>query len=202
MQRLSAALLLLLFGLGSPVSSPRSFAPDTSHFDSAAVELEISGPRQIRAGDDLKFQAFIVNHSSRIIALPSSSSSAIWSGWWKITDAFGRTLPTPPPELICGTHFQPPIADKDVIFVLPGQRAEIKDVGDPSIFFIFPGKGSYRVSLTVGFVTPRIWRTSGGGTAYSGLSPDSTISGGKLDELLHAPSINVTSQTWTMYLTD
>jgi hypothetical protein len=198
-------IFVLLFSAflasGTPVPKPGIDPPNASSPARASVELEISGPRLIRAGQNLKFRVFLVNRSSQVIAVPSPTGGYRPSFNWTITDTTGRALPVPP-LFICGTKSAPSVGDNDFIFLQPGERTQIMDVGDPSNYFLFPGKGSYRVSLALQFIPPRIWHSADGSlTHYSGIS-GSTMTPDKQDHLLNAPTIEAASNNWTVYLSD
>ena len=196
-----ALLLSAFLASGAPVPKPRIDPQEATSPARASVELEISGPRLIRAGQNLKFRAFLVNLSSQLIAVPSPTGVYGSRFNWTITDTTGRVLPVPS-LFICGTMSAPSVGDDDFIFLQPGERTQIMDVGDPSNYFLFPGKGFYRVSLTLKFIPPRIWHSDDGSlTYYSGIS-GSTMAPDKQDHLLNAPTIEAASNSWTVYLSD
>jgi hypothetical protein len=194
-------LLSAFLASGTPVPKPRTDPQKATSPARASVELEISGPRLIRAGQNLRFRAFLVNLSPQLIAVPSPTGVYGPSFNWTITDTTGRVLPVPS-LFICGTKSAPSVGDKDFIFLQPGERTQIMDVGDPSSYFLFTGKGFYRVSLTLEFIPPRIWHSADGShTYYSGIS-GSTMAPDKQDHLLNAPTIETASNSWTVFLSD
>jgi hypothetical protein len=196
------ALFAALFsaaGFPAPAPSHPSGPKDTSAQNSALVELEISGPRLIHVGDDLKFRTFLVNRSSQVIAFPSPTSQYGRSTYWTVTDGAGRELPGPI-FYVCGTVARASVADSDFEFLRPGERMEITNPGDPSNNVFFSGKGFYRVSLSLDFTPPTIRHSADGKlTYYTGIS-GSTMSPAKQEKLLSTPKLQATSNVWTMYL--
>jgi hypothetical protein len=104
-----ALLLSAFLASGAPVPKPRIDPQEATFPARASVELEISGPRLIRAGQNLKFSAFLVNLSSQLIAVPSPTGVYGSRFNWTITDTTGRVLPVP--SLFIGwrqrLHFSP-----------------------------------------------------------------------------------------------
>jgi hypothetical protein len=171
------------------------------------VQLIISGPRLIRANQDLKFSAFLVNRSTEPIVVPSTT------GWyqailtWKITDASGKTLPPNQHWKVLtdnvGAGQGPAFKTEDFVLLKPGQKTEIMNLGDPADRFLFGGKGFYEVTLQYSFSpplnTPQILvqgpnaEHSQVGLYHSTLSPE-------LRGLLLKNPIETTSNKWEMFL--
>jgi hypothetical protein len=200
---LSIVLFSALLVAASPAPAQQPAAQAVSSPATAAAELEISGPRLIRFGDDLKFHVFLVNRSPSTILFPSPAGHYRPGLEWTITDTSGTVLP--PPNWYssfgyCPVVGRPSVGDDDFVFLKPGERIEITNPGDPSYFFSFPREGFYRVTLHLGFQPPRIWHSPDGSlTSYMGIC-GSTMSPGKQEKLLNTPPVDVTSNTWTMYL--
>jgi hypothetical protein len=194
---------LLVAASPAPAQQPTAQAAASSPAN-AAAELEISGPRLIRFGDNLKFHVFLVNRSPSTILFPSPAGHYRPGLEWTITDTSGTVLP--PPNwyrslgFFCPVVGRPPVGDDDFVFLKPGERIEITNPGDPSDFFSFPREGFYRVTLHLGFQPPRIWHSADGSlTSYVGIS-GSTMSPGIQEKLLNSPPVEVTSNIWTVYL--
>ncbi len=201
-------MLLSTLRLPSPTQLPQSTgSQQVSAPSTAAVELEISGPRLIRAGDNLKFRAFLVNRSSKVIAFPSPTGHSP-SGYygpalqWRITRTDGRILPSP--RLVyCPVVGPPRVVDDNFVFLQPGEQVEIAIPFDPSDYFIFPGKGFYRVSLQILFTPPSAGRNADGSLRwFSGVADPSAMSPDRLEKVMRSPRIEATSNTWTMYLSE
>jgi hypothetical protein len=199
MRRFWTVMLMFLSGIGVPTAAQQPEAASPPRSNDANVELTISGPRVIRAGEDLRFRAFIVNRSSDVIAIPSPTYPYGCGLGWTITDRSGRTLPMRLGTPYCPLRELPPIRDGDFILVQPGQRVELKEIGDPSNCFLFPGRGFYRVSLRFVFDRPsRKLATFG----TNGRFPRTSVSEQSLETLLQAPAIDASSAPWTLYLTN
>jgi hypothetical protein len=172
------------------------------------VQLIISGPRLIRADQDLKFRAFLVNRSTEPIVVPSPT------GWyqavltWKITDTAGRLLRPNKAGMVFGDNVGagqgPAFKAADFVLLKPGEKTEIMNLGDPADRFVFQGKGFYEVTLQYSFSppldTPHIVAGQGPNAEHSqfGLY-HSTLSPELKSRLLKNP-IETTSNIWKMYL--
>jgi hypothetical protein len=185
-------------------------APSQTDVRSAHVEVQliISGPRLIRADQDLKFRAFLVNRSAEPIVVPSPT------GWyqavltWKITDTSGRLLPPNKRGMVFGDNVGAgqgaAFKDADFVLLKPGDKTKIMNLGDPADRFVFGGKGFYEVTLQYSFSPPL--DTS---HIVAGQEPNaehsqfglyhSTLSPELKSRLLKNP-IEVTSNKWKMYL--
>jgi len=171
------------------------------------VQLIISGPRLIRANQDLKFRAFLVNRSTEPIVVPSPI------GWyqafltWKIMDAAGKILPPNEHWTVLIDHVGagngPAFKDADFVLLKPGERTEIMNLGDPADQFLFGGKGFYEVTLQYSFSPP----LNTNQILVQGPNPEhsqaglyhSTLNSELRSRLLKNP-IETTSNTWKMYL--
>jgi len=185
-------------------------APLQTNIRSAPVEVQliISGPQLIRADQDLKFKAFLVNRSAEPIVVPSPA------GWyqavltWKITDASGKVLPPNEHWKVFADHVDagqgPGFKDADFVLLKPGEKTEIVNLGDPADRFVFEGKGFHEVTLHYSFSppldAPQIVAGQGpnaehsqSGLYHSALSPEFR------SRLLKNP-IEATSNKWKMYL--
>lgn len=204
MRPLGIVLFSALFIAASPAPAQQPATQAVSFPANAAAELEISGRHLIRFGDDLKFHVFLVNRSPSTILFPSPAGHYRPRLEWTITDTSGTFLPPPHWDtsrgFYCPVTGRPSVGDDDFVFLKPGERIEITNPGDPSDFFSFPREGFYRVTLHLGFQPPRIWHSPDGSlTSYTGIS-GSTMSPDKQEKLLNTPPVEVTSNTWTMYL--
>ena len=185
-------------------------APLQTNVRSSPVEVQliISGPQLIRANQDLKFRAFLMNRSAEPIVVPSST------GWyravliWKMTDTSGKVLPPNEHWKVYADHVGagqgPGFKDADFVLLRPGEKTEIMNLGDPADRFVFEGKGFYEVTLQYSFSpplnTPHIVTGQGPdaehsqfGLYHSSLSPELK------SHLLKNP-IEATSNRWRMYL--
>jgi hypothetical protein len=172
------------------------------------VQLIISGPQLIRADQDLRFRAFLVNRSTEPIVVPSPA------GWyqavltWKITDTSGKMLPPNKRWMVFGDNVGagqgPAFKDVDFVLLKPEEKTEIMNLGDPADRFVFEGKGFYEVTLHYSFSppldTPHIVVGQGQSAEHSqfGLY-HSTLSPELRSHLLKNP-IEATSNKWKMYL--
>jgi hypothetical protein len=204
MLSLGIVLFSALLIAASPTPAQQPVSQAASLPVNAGVELQISGPRLIRFGDNLKFHVFLVNRSPSTILFPSPASRYRPGLGWTITDANGIVLP--PPDwygsrgFYCPVTGRPSVGDDDFVFLKPGERIEITNPGDPSDFFSFPREGFYHITLHLGFQPPRIWHSADGSlTSYMGIS-GTTMSADKQEKLLNTPPVEVTSNTWTVYL--
>lgn len=172
-----------------------------------AVQLIISGPRLIRANQDLKFRAFLVNRSAEPIVVPSPTAWYQAFLTWKITDASGKILPPNQHGRVftdnVGAGEGPAFKDADFVLLKPGERTEITNLGDPADQFLFGGKGFYEVTLQYSFSPPLNTKQ----IVVQGPNPEhsqvglyhSTLSSELRSRLLKNP-IETTSNTWKMYL--
>jgi len=191
--------LVILACLAAPLQTQVRNAP-------VDVQLIISGPRLIRADQDLTFTAFLVNRSAEPIVVPSSA------GWyqailtWKITDTSGKTLPPNERWRVIDDHVGagngPAFKDADFVLLKPGERTEIMNLGNPADHFLFGGKGFYEVTLQYSFSPPLHTfqivvegpnpEHSQAGLYHSTLSPE-------LSRRLLKNPIETTSNKWKMY---
>jgi hypothetical protein len=167
------------------------------------VEVTITGPRLIHRGDALKFHVMVTNHSDAPIALrfPRGLGDTTRLDW-KITYPAGRTIP---PYVYNGPVFYycPVVSgpsDEDILIVQPHQTQEYPYAGDPSDYFVFPGKGFYRVSLN--YVLDPTYPVVEAKYRPPDEPPSPYTPRQKLELLRKMPHIEVTSNVWQLYLTD
>jgi hypothetical protein len=172
------------------------------------VQLTITGPQLIRAKQDLKFRAFLVNRSAETIVVPSPT------GWyqavltWKITDTSGKMLPPNQHWRVftdnVGAGQGPAFKDADFVLLKPGQKTEIMNLGDPADRFVFTGKGFYEVTLHYSFSpplhTPQIVVGQGPNAEHSQVGLYRSTLNSELSSHLLKNSIEATSNGWKMHL--
>jgi hypothetical protein len=171
------------------------------------VELVISGPHVIHRGDNLWFTATLTNRSSQIIAVPARDSGRGWvyigGGWWKIVDRSRKQL-----QYKLGTVAltdnnigMPTYQDSDFVLLKPGEKIEYthETLGDPSDKFIFPGDGTFFVSLSWSFCPPKVKPEPNDAVGYTcGITR--ALSQSVKEVLLATPSYEVHSNVWKISL--
>lgn len=123
--------------------------------------------------------------------------------WWNIVDKSGEPLKFKPSTDIPFDHMvaMPTFQESDFVLLKPGAKIDYthETIGDPSDKFVFPGQGSYFVSLSWKFCAPRAEKRSDDTTAYTcGVTMKLSES---LKQILFAtPSYEVGSNVWTISL--
>ena len=179
-------------GAGVPQTSP--------------VELTISGPRVVHVGDSLQFTATLTNRSPQAIAVPSEKSQdwILMEGqWWNIVDKSGKRLKFKPSVDVPIDHMvgMPTFQESDFVLLKPGEKIDYTHevLGDPSDKFVFPGRGSYFVSLSWKFCAPRAEKRPDDTTAYT-CGVTMRLSESLKQTLFATPSYEVGSNVWTISL--
>jgi hypothetical protein len=202
-RRMLSCVTALSFFLAVPAGSSGQSKPSAN--STAPFDLVISGPRVIHAGQALHFKATLLNRSAEPIAVPSVNSTWFGTGGfsWNVTDKLGKSLPLRPDFLFPIDHVgeMPKYYDRDFVVLKPAEKIEYdaKSLGDPSDAVLFPGKGTYLVSLSWSFRAPEVRHLPNGNTAYtfgvsSGMSP-------AIEEvLLRTPQFETRSNIWTLVL--
>ena len=179
----------------------------TAHSSSSPVGLSITGPMNVHKGDHLWFAAALTNESNATIAVPSHSSDIFWwymvQGGWTITNRKGHPLKSTQADVVRFDDMRqmPTFKDSDFVLLGPGETIEYshEKVGDPSELFLFPGNGSYNVTLALHFCTPAAKKISSGSVAYTcGIT--SGLSEALKDTLFSTPSFSVHSNIWKIIL--
>jgi hypothetical protein len=191
-RQLSAMLAIALAAALLPSVGVTEAQMPANRATAAGLELQISGPRAIRRGEQLKFKGKIVNHSANPVAFALRQG-----GWdcdgvfrWKVTDTGEHQLPPLQRERLWGVCCLTSSVSEDELIVLqPGEEYLIPDLSDPSDFFAFPGNGFYRVSLRLIF-DPSV-RDAG-----------QVKPGSKWALAVKTSRVDVWSNQWQMYLTD
>jgi hypothetical protein len=173
----------------------------------APVELVISGPQVVHRGDNLWFTATLINRSNQVLAVPSTNGGNGWTymagPWWKIVDRSGKQLKFKPGiECFCdhnigAVNFQ----DGDFVLLKPGEKIEYRHetLRDPSDKFIFPGEGTFFVTLSWSFCAPRVKPGDNGSVGYTcGITR--ALSLPTREAVLATPSFDVQSNAWKMSL--
>jgi len=191
-----AALCLVLVSAGEASRS------QTLARASSPLELQISGPRLIHRGEKLQFKAVVVNRSQRPVAFAFRQG-----GWdcdgvfrWTITDTADRLLPTPEPVrgICCLTSA---VREDEIVVLQPGEKRETPELSDPSDFYRFPGNGFYRVRLRLVFLAEVLMNDGRGHYHY--LAPEEVSEPkSNLELAVKSGRIDVTSNTWNVYLAD
>jgi hypothetical protein len=201
MRRTLSSAVRLLMALSFPAYSPGQSGGAAAA--ASRIELQISGPRVIRIGQDLHFTVTLVNRSSTSVALMFyHDGEAVSSLQWKITDSSDRELPPPLPKGTQGVCLVSGAQPEEAIRVLePGEQFAYAIPEDPSNQFAFRGKAFYKVTVTYAFDPAAVFSVKDVGEAHRG----SAAAGGiypKRELLLKTPRMTVTSNVWTMYLAD
>jgi hypothetical protein len=171
------AAFVCALGLATP---PALTARSDNATVSAPVELEITGPRLIHRGHELRFRAFLTNRSPETIIIPAPNGMLRASTNWKTTDTAGKELPTPRWEGgYCPVTGLPSVGDSD---------------------FVFPGKGFYLVTLSYHFSPPQMWHNADGSLFYFMGISGSKMSAEWQERVLKTPPLQATSKAWSMYL--
>jgi hypothetical protein len=192
------AAFVCALGLATP---PALTARSDNATVSAPVELEITGPRLIHRGHELRFRAFLTNRSPETIIIPAPNGMLRASTNWKTTDTAGKELPTPRWEGgYCPVTGLPSVGDSDFVFLKSGERIEIPVPGDPSDLVVFPGKGFYLVTLSYQFTPPKIWHNADGSLFYFMGISGSKMSAEWQERVLKTAPVQATSKAWSMYL--
>ena len=173
----------------------------------APVELVISGPHVVHRGDNLWFTATLTNRSGQVLAVPSTNGGKAWTymagPWWKIVDRSGKQLKFKPgTECFCdhnigAVNFQ----DSDFVLLKPGETIEYKheSLRDPSDKFIFPGEGTFFVTLSWSFCAPRAKPGDNGSVGYT-CGVTGALSPSIREAVLATPSFDVQSNVWKLSL--
>jgi hypothetical protein len=200
MRRLIASCTALLIALCVPAYS--SGQTQTAAPAASPIEIQISGPKVIRVGQDLHFKVTLINHSAVPMAL------TFWhDGWadsnfeWSITDTADRWLPPPTPigpqPMVC--LLSGAVSEEQIQVLVPGEKFVYTTKADPSNDFAFPGKGFYKVRLRFRFDPATLSPLDAVEREYKFLARGKP--GPKRAMLYKTPKIDVSSNVWTMYLT-
>jgi len=199
MRRFASFVLALLFALSSPAYALGQSLNGATAV--SAIELAISGQRLIHVGGALKLNATLTNRSAAPIAI-----SFVHDGWadsnfnWSITDSSDRVLPPPfggPQYAVC--LLSGPAPEERIHVLQPAEK--YKFTSDPSEGFAFHGKGFYKVTLRYQF-DPAMVVTAAQMPKEDWGAPGTPASYPKREILLNTPKIDVSSNVWTVYLTD
>jgi len=192
------------------------------------IELALSGPTSMRPSESLAAQRFVVkltNRSADLLVLVVREGRLLNVSWnWNVTDAKGWPVGIEfhPTGGFCGT---PPytaeayaarhrLHDSEVQVLAPGESRDFAIPGGPSYDYLFPTKGTYRLTVMLNYVPPnatqyvdergkrvevphtRTWFDTAGFDEWdlSELSPD------VLRTLQDSLPVQATSNTWSMWL--
>ena len=204
MHRLMSIATALLLALGLPGDS-HGQTPSSAPAVESPIEIQISGPKLIRVGQDLHFKVTLINHSAEPIALTD-----VLDGWadsnyqWSITDTADRMLPPPTPTgsqgMIC--LLNGPVPEASIQVIEPGEKFLYTTKADPSRDFAFPGKGFYKVKLRFVFDPARLAPLDALERDHNRLPDYAPKPGPKRVLLYKTPKIDISSNVWTMYLTN
>lgn len=202
MRRSASLLLVLLLGQCFPV--PSSGEPRATAANASPLDLEISGPRVIRIGQDLHFQAILTNRSAAPIAVafrPDGLSYSVFK--WSITDLSDRVLSPPPgPPVGYGVcYVSGALSETEIHVLLPGEKYVQTDLEDPSNEFAFRGQGFYKVKLRYAF-GPGSLMPIAYVVAERRYLPDAAGPYPNRELLTKTPPMDVTSNVWSVYLAD
>lgn len=194
MPRFPSSAMALLIALSMPAdSSGQAQAPAPA---ASPLELTISGPGIVRTGQTLLFKATLINRSSAPIAISMRQPNQIFSTFsWKITNSDGKENPhLEATERFAFCPLSVPLRDADIRILQPGEHFEIKNAGDPSDLYAFPGKGTYVVTYRYEF-SPSIPVEGVDHKYWIGMENLSQVN---VDRLKNTPSLSITSNTWLM----
>jgi|SRR5580658_337983 hypothetical protein len=201
-----STLPFVFFALMAASSISRGQAV-ASAADPLPADLVISGPHVFHRGDNLWFTATLTNRSGQVLAVPSTNGGNGWTymagPWWKIADRSGKQLKFKPgTECFCdhnigAVDFQ----DSDFVLLKPGESIEYKHetLRDPSDKFIFPGEGTFFVTLSWSFCAPRVKLGDNGSVGYI-CGVTRALSPSIREAVLATPSFDLQSNVWKMSL--
>lgn len=194
-----AMAVMLTLSLPTPQALP-SQKPATS---ASPLEVSISGPRLISRGDRLKFKVTLTNRSDKTIAIRFPFFDGDTTRFiWRITDASDHLLPWPiPGEPLRGyCPLVTPPSDRNIEILEPGQTFTYDYADDPSDYFVFHGKGFYKVSLRYILGPPReihVCDNCPDEETKQKYPPEQ-----KIEMLKSMPRIEATSDVWNVYLVE
>jgi hypothetical protein len=199
----AVSALALTTGLTLPVHAA---PPHKQPTPQTPLELKIVGPGFIRQGEEVKYEAILINRSSEPIVLASQEARLDFILTWTISDSSGRPLPQTP-LLYCpvgGKGWYKDLTrrmkDSDIVVLKPGGKIEFS-FDDISAFYLFPGRGRYQVTFAYSYTPPAFEGNAGSPVDgfdakydLAGLSPST------LENLRHAVPLGVTSKPAIMIL--
>jgi hypothetical protein len=153
----------------------------------------------------------LMNHSSRPILIADRSSGKMWSSFaWSVMDARNKEVPTTPvdPNKVLIDDMGGPLTDDVVQIVDAGEKLDYKLARDLTVGAcwpsagkltcmnkrVFPGNGSYRVSLHYRFAPAGDWDYADKGIAIFTLSPEN------IRILKSTPPVDIVSNQWVINL--
>jgi hypothetical protein len=114
--------------------------------DSAPIQVVLSGPQVVNAGEPMQVTATLINVSSQpvAIALPGAGGIGYFNYSWKVTDPSGNQ-----PMRKTGFSFPPErdVNDSNFVVLSPGERYQFLPF-DPSADLMLAPSASYSIRLT------------------------------------------------------
>jgi hypothetical protein len=153
LHKVAACVAAMAFALTPALSAPNKSV-------NTALELKVSGSHFLRDGQKLKLKVELRNRSSAPILVPASDALMYFQVDWTVNDTSGRQL-SMVPLLYCpvgapGWDGKPVVIhgkDSDLVLLLPGEKLEFT-YDDVTSFYIFPGRGQYKVQFAYTFYPP------------------------------------------------
>jgi len=185
------------------------------------VELALSGPTTVRAGESLaanRYKVLLTNHSEEPLVLFARNDFLLNAQWsWMVTDSQGSPVGMelfPMMRGFCGTmpYSAESMAawhrlhDSDVLALNPGESYEFAIPVGPSDDYSFPRAGTYHLSVTLTYTPPKVTTDDGDRWlprrayesedqwGFSQLSPDA------FHQLQDSLPVQATSNLWSLQL--